>query len=240
MDTFNIKCCDEQHAVYLSPRGDAVFHDHPGVSTSLMATEYQINPTVGGCFLVAHALREQSNHAGSIPLWVLKRVEAMNQKRQRRRPEEAVADIPYETVPVHHRVLLYQHPLLRKAEQLLNKAQFRTSKVAHRVEVHPAGGMSSVVGSSESVPDAIMKKGKLFAGRRQVVRLYLNIRQWASVALRGAGLTQTFFVTEVLRTWSKNELEVYALKQSTGYQVLVRKAVIRRAHDGIWRMYEWL
>lgn len=249
MDTFNIKCCDEQHAVYMGPRGDVTFHDHPGLSTSLMATEYGLNESVGGCFLVAHALRSASNPAGRVPLWVLKRLEAMEKKREhrveRRRPnyayeeEDQSFEVPC-SLPLAQRVLLPEHPLAIHAQRLLDQAQFRTSKITHRTEVLPTGDRTSVVGKSESVPDAIEKKGKLFAGKRQVVRLHLNVTQWAPVALRRAGLVQTFFVCEILRVWSKTELEVLALKQSVGYQVNIKKAVIRQAHDGVWRIYEWL
>lgn len=132
--------------------------------------------------------------------------------------------------------------LADKAREILKKLNFRTTKsnLGHFVNLWEVSGNPEVEGEAQKpLPlEDIKGKGKRpFADLQQVVRIGLNPKMWARVLKNCSPVVNGLFVLRILKVWSKNDLEVEVVQQSTGYSVRKRKKRVRRGNDGVWRVH---
>jgi hypothetical protein len=139
-----------------------------------------------------------------------------------------------------------------KAVEILQSCTYRTtSTYMHKVLLEPMmSGKTSFSGGRESLPakeKMVKGKKKSFIPHRSVVSLKLNLARWARVYLYCKGFVEEYsagnllrhFIYEIYKIKSENELYVHIMKQSVAYKLKPRRAIIRRGHDGVWRIHEW-
>jgi hypothetical protein len=136
-----------------------------------------------------------------------------------------------------------------KAEKILEKCTFRTTTTYQHVVklTSTIGGRTTFKGGSENIHLEKKGKKKSFIKKKSLVNITLNLKKWARAFLWCGGVVEEFsagntlrhFVYEVFKIKSSNELYVHIMKQSAGYQLRARKAILRRGHDGVWRIHAW-
>lgn len=137
-----------------------------------------------------------------------------------------------------------------KACDILDTCTFRTtSTYQHTVIVRPMlKGKTTFKGTGSAITGATKKNKKnCFIKRHSLITMNLNLVRWARVLKYCGGYVDEFsggnnlrhFIYEVVKVKSENELYVHVMKQSAGYTVKSRRAVIRRGHDNVWRIHAW-
>lgn len=189
-----------------------------------------------GCAQVAAAIVGNTSSA-HLPLWVKRIVEKHHvlvqakKERRERHPDD----------PLLKPVLKRETLLADKAREILKKLNFRTTKsnLGHLVDLCEVSDHPSVYGlPRKKQEEEEAKKGKkAFADLQQVVLVRLNPKMWARVLKNCSPVVNGLFVLRILKVWSKNDLEVEVIQQSTGYSVRTRKKRIRRGNDGVWRVH---
>jgi hypothetical protein len=171
--------------------------------------------------------------------------EALLKREERRKP----GPIDIFSSSLRHRE---SHVVMQKAQEVLDSCTYRTTNTyQHRVAlISTTIGKTSFTGDRENLParEKLVKgKKKSFIPRRSLITITLNLQRWARVYLYCGGVVEEqsgenvlrHFIYEIFKVKSEDELYVHIMKQSTGYRLQARKAVIRRAHDGIWRIHDW-
>lgn len=188
-----------------------------------------------GCAQVAAAIVGNTSSA-HLPLWVKRIVEKHHvlvqakKERRERQPDD----------PLLKPVLKRETLLADKAREILKKLNFRTTKsnLGHLVDLWEVSNQPSASGTYKKAREEEEAKGKkAFADLQQVVLVGLNPKMWARVLKNCSPVVNGLFVLRILKVWSKNDLEVEVVQQSTGYSVRTRKKRIRRGNDGVWRVH---
>jgi len=188
-----------------------------------------------GCAQVAAAIVSNSSST-YLPLWVKRIVEKHHvlvqakKERRERQPDD----------PLLKPVLKRETLLADKAREILKKLNFRTTKsnLGHSVSLWEVPDRPSASGMSKKTGEEKEAKGKrAFADQQQVVLVGLNPKMWARVLKNCSPVVNGLFVLRILKVWSKNDLEVEVVQQSTGYSVRTKKKRIRRGNDGVWRVH---
>ena len=232
----SVPCQRANHSIFIHRNGKVIFLDHPGVSLKVLSAEYylmspELQATSGcACMAAAQQGRPEGN---SLPLWFIRDLEGGAWKRQRERKELAERGTDWLTTgTVRSRLSV---PCYKKALHDLNRMKFRTTNTTgHLVAIEEAQGkQTSCVDRAYGMATGTKKKSR----RKQYVLLRLNLKQWARVWKYKAGVVEEAFVVRVFKVNCPNELVVDMLHQSTGYQILMKRRIIRRDHAGIWRVH---
>lgn len=253
----SIECLNgEVHTVHLKKDGAISFpdHSHRAIPLGVLAQEYLMMGKACLC-CQAFAAGILSSDEGVLKKLHLDVIQAGNgffelmiEKaflvRKARKLSRKFLD-PFGTS------IRYRQPyvIAAKAAELLHDCTFRTTTTYHhKVSVVLITGKTTFKGRGiepkKTYPDGTKK---CFIKRRSFIEVQLNPRKWARVYNLCGGVVDEFsggnnlrhFIYEIYKVKSENELYVHIMKQSRGYGLRETKAVIRRGHDGVWRIHAW-
>lgn len=250
-----VGCGGENHQVYLDKKGKVRFPDHRGVSVKAVAASYALMNDVErarhGCLCIAGVLTGVTTtfpdaSSGNVPTWVRRVVEGRVAHREERQKPRIPIDWIDPTLAKRPYGSLFLHDAANLA---LKQATFRTEKTTgHTYDIAPTRGPTLFSGEGKKAKAGVGSGGSGLQKMQQHVHLSLNLKNWAKVGLRKAGVVEEFkrdrtyryFVLSVDWEKNKNEMRVRVLCQGKGYNLVAKNAMIRRANeDGTWRIHEW-
>lgn len=140
--------------------------------------------------------------------------------------------------------------IAKRAVATLDTCTYRTTTTyQHTVVLMPTTfGKTSFKGKgSELTPSVKKNKKNCFIKRHSVITITLNLAKWSKVLRFCPGFVDEYsggnylrhFIYELAKVKSENELYVYIMKQASGYGLRSARAIIRRGHDGVWRIHDW-
>jgi hypothetical protein len=241
VEIVTVPCGGKIHRIQLRDNGRVTFLDHKGLDIKVLATEFNLleetkqRNTPHLCLATAAGLIQAGNDTMRVdPITLFTRIRTAQDQRIKRRKAQEIRAEPG-VVLQKAKTLLLQKCIFRTTSSWGHAAAVTETKLP----IHPSSyGYMDPRADAMGLPENATPKRKTAIRRKMVVTVCVNSKRWARVYLRCGGVVEHRFVLEIVKDRSPNELYVDLLEQGSGYTVKVSKAIIRRGHDGVWRIHQ--
>ena len=236
-EQLHLKNAPPPHRVFIGDKGDIVLLDHPYIPFKALASEHSMREQSSKdcAAFIANVMTSTQAHTNNFGDAI---IEQIYQKRIARSitRREGMFD-PLE------QPMMKRAPLIlgTASDVLLKECTFRTTEsFGHKILIHGFYKGETRI-TAKGVAPGVTKNGKATKAaikRTMLLSVALNAPKWARAYLLCGGVVEKKFVISVFKEKSENELYVNTLRQSVGYTLVVDKTIIRRAHDGVWRIHK--